>query len=181
MPIISLKTGTKSRSLLVGNPYFVPSSYESIASTTISGTNFTFTSIPQTYQHLQIRGYIIPNSAGYTPYLRYNGANGTYSHLLIGDGSSTTAGNSAIIMSVASGSGVDITYPFAFIIDVHNYASTTQNKTFRAFLGQDINGAGGQVVLASGFKNDTTAITEIGMTSGTTGSGVASLYGIKGA
>jgi hypothetical protein len=51
MPIISLKTGTKSRSLLVGNPYFVPSSYESIATVTAAGgeTSLNFTSIPGTY------------------------------------------------------------------------------------------------------------------------------------
>ena len=159
----------------------VTSSYESIASTTISTSALSFTSIPQTYQHLQIRGYFIPNSAGYTPYVRYNGGNGTYAHQLFGNGSSATATATATFMNVALSSGIQDTYPFAFIIDVQDYSNSTRNKTFRAFLGQDMNSSDGQVILASGFKNDTTAITELGITFGIAGNGAAALYGIKGA
>ncbi len=49
----------KSRSLLAGNAYFQPTAYESIATTTVGagGTStITFSSIPSTYTHLQIRG-----------------------------------------------------------------------------------------------------------------------------
>ena len=163
-----------------GAPPIPPSSYESIATTTLTTSSFSFTSIAQTYKHLQIRGYFIPNTAGYTPYVRYNGANGTYAHQLFGNGATATATATATFMNVALSGGIQDTYPFAFIIDVQDYSNSTRNKTFRAFLGQEMNSSDGQVVLASGFKNDTTAITQLGITFGIAGNGLAALYGIKG-
>jgi len=58
MAIRSLKSGTFSRSGLVGNPVIMPGSYESIASASGTGSSgtITFSSIPSTYTHLQIRG-----------------------------------------------------------------------------------------------------------------------------
>ena len=47
----------KYRSMLAGNAAYVPSSYESIASATGTGSSgtITFSSIPSTYQSLQLR------------------------------------------------------------------------------------------------------------------------------
>jgi len=56
MTISSVKTGAIGDSLLAGNAAFNPSSFESIATATGSGqTSVTFSSIPSTYKHLQIR------------------------------------------------------------------------------------------------------------------------------
>jgi hypothetical protein len=70
------------------------------------------------------------------------------------------------------------------IIDIHDYASTTKNKTVRSFFGHDRNGAG-SVYLYSGLWMNTGAITSLSLGqanfSGTFDTGtVASLYGIKG-
>ena len=43
MPITSFKSGTKSRSMLVGNTYYEPGSYYSIATTTLSTSAATIT------------------------------------------------------------------------------------------------------------------------------------------
>ena len=70
------------------------------------------------------------------------------------------------------------------IIDIHNYASTTQYKTIRIFAGCDDNGGSyNELSLSSGLFMDTTAISSITLAyGGAYQSGtIISLYGIKGA
>ena len=71
MAIRSLKTGTFTRSGMAGNPVIMPGSYESIASTTLSTdtSSITFSSIPNTYSHLQLRFMAKANNAGDLEYL----------------------------------------------------------------------------------------------------------------
>jgi len=195
MPIISLKTGTKSRSLLVGNPYFQPSSYESIASATGTGSSptITFSSISSGYVALQLRvlGRSTEAGAGKSNLiikLNNDSTTANYrTHYLYGDGSGvgagtitgsaglrfndslSRAGNTAGVMAVQ-------------IIDIHNYASTTQNKTVRMISGIDVNAAGGFLQLLSGLYISTTAITQIDYTcpdGNLSTDTVVSLYGIK--
>jgi hypothetical protein len=69
------------------------------------------------------------------------------------------------------------------IIDVHDYSSTTKNKTLRGFGGRDNNGSG-NIKLHSGLWINTNAISSITLThsgSNFSSSSVFSLYGIKGA
>ena len=73
------------------------SSFESIASTTLASdtSSYTFSSIPQTYQHLQLR-FITRNAAAATGFgdfrLTVNGASSSYAwHKLSGDGSTAAA------------------------------------------------------------------------------------------
>jgi hypothetical protein len=50
----------KSRSLLAGNTAYIPNYYQSIQTITVGSGGLataSFTSIPQTYKHLQIRGF----------------------------------------------------------------------------------------------------------------------------
>jgi hypothetical protein len=76
-----------------------PSSFESIATATGTGSSatITFSSIPSTYQHLQIRGIARATSGGETEpidlRLYFNGlTTGIYSsHALYGNGSSAAA------------------------------------------------------------------------------------------
>ena len=64
MAVTSVKTGssftnlTKYNDFLGPNSAYIPTSFDSIASATGTGSSgtITFSSIPQTYKHLQIRG-----------------------------------------------------------------------------------------------------------------------------
>jgi hypothetical protein len=73
----------------------------------------------------------------------------------------------------------------AGIADIHDYASTTKNKTLRLISGFDSNAGStaNRVNLSSGLWMNTAAITSITLTSGNAfdTSSVFSLYGIKGA
>ena len=199
MPIISLKTGTKSRSLLVGNPYFVPSSYESIASATGTGSNstITFNSFPSTYAALQLR-LMVKSTDTSTPVtqmrIRFNsdtGSNYSY-HRLIGDGSTVSAygaaSQSAVIIdavAITSISPINSSNFSASIIDIQDYTSTTKNKTVRAFSGSDRNGVQVDTAIAlnSSVWLNTNAITSIDILingGNYATNSVVSLYGIKG-
>ena len=85
---------TKYDSFLAGNAAYNPSSYESIATTTVGAggaTDVTFSSIPSTYQHLQIRA-LAGNNNGSTGvgsfYVQLNADTGNnYSwHRVFGNG-----------------------------------------------------------------------------------------------
>ena len=189
MPIISLKTGTKSRSLLVGNPYFQPTAYESIASyAPTSGSTVTFSSIPSTYKHLQLRCLTIETLGnGYSLGIQFNGDNSAIytTHSLYGTGSSAGATGASSVQNYVPfgyGPGLVATYPNVGIIDIIDYASTTKYKTVRAFFGANNNSTNGGIELTSAVYQTTSAITSITLdfpSTGVTGSSYA-LYGIKG-
>lgn len=170
-------------------------SYESIATVTAAGgeTSITFSSIPSTYKHLQIRGITRRADAGTviaTDTLRFNADTGAnYStHRLSGDGSTATAGGNGgateIVFSRGTGATATSGMFGAVVADIHDYASTTKNKTVRSFTGFDINASGGNVYLYSGAWFNTAAITSITIypNGNTIAAGTTySLYGIKGA
>lgn len=174
--------------------------YESIQTVTAAGGEsiLTFSSIPQTYTHLQIRGI----SKSLSPYgvsgaiTRFNSDNGSnYAyHTLGANGSSVYASGSANTTSFqtdafsvgTSGSTYNNMYGL-IIYDIHDYSSTTKFKTARAVMGCDTNtaGFGGYVYLMSGLWRNTAAITTITLSDSSgllyaAGSTFA-LYGIKGA
>jgi hypothetical protein len=160
-------------------------SYESIATVTGTGSSssVTFTSIPSTYKHLQVRMSAI-NSFG-SLYMRVNGDTGTnYSrHYLYGNGSAVyAAGAASSSLIYLNPNGGNTTSPQGGIIDIQEYANTSMNKTVRAFIGVDMNGSG-SVWLASGAWLSTSAVTSLTFAFDAnnilTGSTFA-LYGIKG-
>ena len=162
--------------------------YESIASSSPSGVStVTFSSIPGTYTSLQLRFNGLVSTAGGGFYLRFNSDTGSNyaAHGLRGNGSAASSfGQTALgyIYAYGSGSGTVATYPNVGIVDIHNYAITTQNKTVRVLSGADANGSG-TLELDSGLWLNTNAITSITIFSDynwNSGS-VISLYGIKGA
>lgn len=188
MPILGTIASQVPANLPIG-------SYESIQ--TVNGTgssgSITFTSIPQTYKHLQLR-YIsrtTQNAPGYAETdvrIQFNGDTGAnYSHhKAIGTGSATitasgVASTNQIITWSAIASGASNVYTHG-VIDFLDYSSTSKYKTARALHGQDFNG-GGNILLVSGLWRNTAAISSISMTlysdSFTTASSFA-LYGIKG-
>jgi hypothetical protein len=186
----------KYRSMLAGNDAYLPSSFESIATATGTGSSGTITlsSIPSTYQHLQIRCLLksTGTSTGLSGGdLRFNGNNTNYlCHTLSGNGTTVTAaantGLSAIALDNAapqSGSGLS-NMMGVMIIDIHDYASTTKNKTVRAMYGVSTNGTvtADQMYLMSGLWINTSAINQISFISGTanwTSTTKIALYGVK--
>jgi hypothetical protein len=172
----------------------VATDYESIATATPAGTStFTFSSIPSTYQHLQIRYTARDARAaiGINSFnMNFNGDTGSNYyrlHLLGGNGSTafasagiashTTilAGYEAAASAAANTFGVGV-------IDILDYDNTNKYKTTRTLTGTDLNGSG-EIDFMSGLWMSTAAITSITITVGTganwaTNSSFA-LYGIK--
>jgi hypothetical protein len=192
----------KYRSMLAGNPAFSPPSFESIATVTLSSnaSTITFNSIPQTYKHLQIRA-LTKSESGQTSYgylfMKSNSDSGYARHSLLGNGSAASAssGTGETFFQIRAGEpytgNVGANIFGVSIIDIIDYASTTKNKTFRAFAGWDGNGAGGGnegvIALTSGLATTTgtTAISSLVFYDGSQANFLAgstiSLYGIKGA
>jgi hypothetical protein len=168
--------------------------YESIASTTVGAggaANVTFSSIPSTYQHLQVRYSLRTVSANLDDeiYVTINGnGSSNANHLLTGNGGNVTAEglnySSVIYIGKTVGGGSTSNIFGAGIIDIHDYANTTRNKTIRVFNGMDTNSTTGYVNLGSGFNfTNQNAITSFAIRSNSNWAQntVVSLYGIKGA
>ena len=172
-------------------------SYESIATVTVGSggqSTITFSSIPSTYKHLQIRSFIQTNrSAATGDYLaiRFNGdtASNYNAHFLGGNGTSAVAGvegngTSMLIERVSCSTQTNI---FSGMVwDILDYASTSKNKTMRSLGGYDVNGDASttNLNLMSGLWINTAAMTSItinaGVGTGFTQYSSFALYGIKG-
>jgi len=172
--------------------------FESIASITATGgeTSLSFTSIPGTYQHLQIRGIartLRALTGTDTMFITLNSDTGSnYSrHRLTGDGSTAAAGGAASSTSLAIINGATVMDSStanifaANIIDIHDYASTSKNTTMRAFSGGNGNTTTNEFVMGlySGGYFNTSAITSISLENsfGFKAGSTFALYGIKGA
>ncbi len=171
----------------------VAGDYESIATTTLgagSTNSVTFSSIPQTYTHLQVRIILQGTTAFNVPFLgaTINGDNGSNyaTHRLIGDGSSASAAANTSQTQMILPRFPDTATPSytnmfgAIIVDYLDYASGNKNPTVRAFGGYDANGSG-QIGINSGVRLNTAAITSITFqTAGMAQYTQFALYGIKG-
>ena len=181
---------------LIGSfPTPVTASFESIATSTVGAggaTTITFSSIPSSFQHLQIRVLARTNRSGGVDIMsmRMNSDTGNNyaDHLVYGDGASvTTDRNSSYgkinIQRVASDNlSANIFSPF--VIDILDYANTNKNKTVRYLGGYDANGSG-RMVFGSGLWQNTSAVTSItleGLEFSSSYNQYSSfaLYGIKG-
>ena len=172
-----------------------PGAFDSIASATPSGTStVTFSSIPQTFKHLQLRMMTrdttnsgsteltivrINNNSGNVYYNNYiiasgNNVNATNSY---GDGASMWALTFGALSSYSDLFGVSI---FDFV----DYSSTNKRKTIRANMGLNDtdNGSVNGLRLANWTYLSTDAVSTITLSavsnfaSGT----IISLYGIRG-
>jgi len=170
-------------------------SFESIATATGTGSSgtITFSSIPSTYQHLQIR-YVCRSSRASTDdgiNLQFNSDTGSnYArHQLFGNGATASASGgttqSNIPVGVATAASVAANIIGVGIIDIHDYASATKYKTIRSFSGDDQNNTNGILYLRSGLWQSTTAISSISLISSSSSNWTTqttfALYGIKGA
>jgi hypothetical protein len=175
--------------IIASSKLVVTGSYESIATTTVGagGTStITFSSIPSTYKHLQLRFMTNAVSTATGVLLQINSDSGAnYSrHSLWGNGSSATGAGvastaSPYIQSYAA--DVTTTNPTVGIVDLLDYSNTNKNKTIRVLTGTDKNGSGG-IEFNSMLWQNTNAITTLvvyGTASFAQNSSFA-LYGIKG-
>lgn len=169
----------------------VPNSYFSIATTTLGSTtgSITFSSIPSTYTHLQLReisrGGVVESDD--TIYATFNGdtaANYSF-HNLLGTGSAAfanagTSQSNIQISRIAEASLASNIYN-ATVIDILDYTNTNKYKTTKSLSGWDGNGSG-DIRFISGNWRSTSAITSITLTPGS-GSFLQytqfALYGVK--
>ena len=171
----------------------VEGDFESIATVTVGGggaANIEFTSIPGTYQHLQVRvvGRSSKSSTVDFAKLQINSDTGSNyrQHYLLGDGSSAVAGGTSaayIDTGYVSGSTSTAGLMGAFIIDILDYASTSKNTVTRLFGGADTNG-GGYANIYSGLWVNTASVTALKLFPGGASTSwqqhtTAALYGIK--
>ena len=188
---------TNYGSMLAGNPaYEIPGDFESIATVTVGGTSqssISFTSIPATYTHLQIRAISKSNRTNpgefqTTLTMRLNsdsGSNYAY-HRLIGDGSaasSTGSGSAPYMYFYFGSSSTSPANTFgAGVWDILDYTNTNKYKTVKYLSGIEDN-TDGVANVGSGLWMSSSAVTSISI--GTDGGynftqySHFALYGIK--
>jgi hypothetical protein len=144
--------------------------YQSISTSTVGVggvASVTFSSIPSTYKHLQVRCIARGTAVASYDYLRLrlNGATTGYSrHALLGNGTAASANGSASDTLIGMGeipASTSTANAFGVaVIDLLDYANTTTNKTVRGLIGND-QSATSSVYLASGAIYSTSAISSI--------------------
>lgn len=182
MPILGIVSSSTRQGLEIG-------SYESIATLTTAGSTLTFSNIPQTYKHLQIR-FVGKNSNTTYQYvyltMRLNSDTGANydCHSMYATGSSigsmyngTYTDQMIIGPLISSGGGMSSQNSNPVIIDILDYTNTNKFKVIRALGGFDGNSPG-EIRLASGQWKNTAAITSVSL-NGADVQVNAALYGIK--
>jgi hypothetical protein len=198
MPILGVVASSISGHL---TPPFTPTgSYDALASYTVpSGglASITFSAIPSTYTHLQVRFLAQDTRSTYwvgDMYMRFNNSSTGYAfHLLTGNGSIAFADKGTNYTEIYVGSGsIGTTTGGTFgvgVMDILDYASTSKYKVSRTLVGDDHNGTGGggslggRITLASGLWQSTNAINQITFYGGNGNLAEFSqlaLYGIRG-
>ena len=165
MPIVGSFAGASARAYGLGAGAILPGDFESIQTITAGSAvaSIEFTSIPQTYTHLQIRG-IAKSTATDDTFMQVNSdtaANYSW-HMLRGSGGAASSYAVANANKMWTGYGMDNASIFrSSIIDILDYANTNKFKTFRSSSGMDTNTSTGWVEFVSGNWRSTSAITSI--------------------
>ena len=164
--------------------------FEAISTITVGAggaSSIEFTSIPGTYQHLQVRFMVVASSTSTIAYtVQFNGdtASNYYSHRLRGDGSSASAGGDGRSdLPVGESTGSTSNARVA-VLDILDYANTSKNTVIRTLYGVDNNGSG-IAGIYSGLWSNTNAITSMKFANSNASNfaqyTTAALYGIGGA
>ncbi len=200
-PLIELIGGAKSYGW--GNLADL-GAFQHIGTVTATGseTTFTFSSIPQTFDHLQIRGIAQRKTSTNITFQGFN-FNGSSTSADYSQQTTRTAEGGDYLLTtteIANAStytqaraglvpGDNIPNDFGWMIaDIIGYAETTKTKAIRTLNGFTYNGTAyagfyGSVAFTSNYYNSTSAITSISVNlCGDTFSAGStySLYGIKG-
>lgn len=191
MPILGIMASAMSANL-----WQPEGAYDSLATVTLSAatSTVTFSGIPSTYKHLQLRLFtkesgtgtggpnIVAVLNGDTTHTNYR------SHYLQGNGASTGAGEVqasgyyCLVGNTVPSNGSYTSMFAGMVLDVLDYTNTSKNKTLRSLWGHDRNGSG-EVGIDSSLWMNTAAITSIsfsvvGGSNFVTNSSFA-LYGVK--
>jgi hypothetical protein len=162
-------------------------SYESIATANGTGSSgtITFSSIPSTYKHLQIRFISKNTAAGTDAYIQLNSSvDSVYRHQITGDGNGgagNASANSGIAYILLTSGSTGTSMFGAGVVDILDYASTNKTKNIKSLSGYDLNGSG-IVGIGSALWTSTSAITDITIKSAGTNFATGTqyaLYGIK--
>ena len=164
--------------------------FQSIATTVVGAggqSTITFSSIPSTYKHLQVRGFAKSVTSDATASFTFNGdtaANYSF-HGTGGQGSTmasyaSTSASSMKAFGYNRGMGYD--GGVVMIIDIFDYADANKYKTIRSLWGMS-SGGSGEAQLVSGNWRSTSSVTSMTFTpsSGTFGQYTHfALYGVLG-
>ena len=168
--------------------------FEHIETVTVGSggaASVTFSSIPGTYKHLQVRGIgrLVGTDSPRSVNLRIN-SDTTFtnyrSHYIEGSGSTAYSGTlqaSGYAASIGSAPKTSNDNYAGFVIDLLDYASTSKNKVLRTLNGEDLNGSG-YIGLYSAVWLSTSAVTSITVADFATPTNWSqhttfSLYGVK--
>ncbi len=172
MPIIATRASAAygaGFAAITAPPYLGPfGSYDSLGTVTVGSggvASITFTGIPATYKHLQVRVSALTAASGKVMVARFNSdSSASYTwHFLNGQGTTASAGNSTgntYSRFFGQNIGTNTTNPSVSVIDILDYANTNKYKTMRALSGSDNNGSG-EVALESSLWINTSAISTI--------------------
>lgn len=153
----------------------------------------TFSSIPGTYKHLQVRAiYRLTDSGTSSDLVKitFNSSNTGYAgHSVYGNGTTASSLNTssstygwASRTSLPRG-GTTANAFGGMILDILDYANTSKNKTLRTLEGLDTNSAVAGIALTSSLWTNTAAITSMTFTDENalnfTQYSTFSLYGVK--
>lgn len=167
MPILGIIASSTRQGQVTDTGAMFPIAMVNVGSA--GSATISFTSIPSTYKHLQLRGIMRTSRTAGNDLLsmRFNNdSGGNYSdHAVGGNGSTayTDKNTSASFINIQrSSSNFNGSSIFgAYVIDILDYTSTSKAKTSRALGGYDANGSG-EIYLNSGaWYNSSTAINRI--------------------
>ena len=140
------------KTLLGGNDVILGGSYDAIGTVTVGSggqSTISFTSIPGTYKHLQIRilarGTNASNEIAIVPQINGVTGNNYTQHGIFADGASVVAAGSindnAVIQRFPGASATASIFGTA-VVDFVDYANANKKPVMRALGGVDRNGAG---------------------------------------
>ena len=146
---------------------FPASNFYSIATQTVGAggaATVTFSSIPQTYSHLQIRGFVLSGAADNLD-MNFNGDSTGANYVRhwlwgIGSGSPSATGNTNMGTAQFGFSGGSTTTPWGGVTDILDYTNTSKNKVVRSLGGFDLNSSG-RIQFQSALWISTNAISSI--------------------
>jgi hypothetical protein len=149
-----------------------------IFATTVTSTaaSITFSNIPSTYTHLQLRTFskttnANANDAGGMNTIFNADATSSYSfHYLLGSGAGTSqltsansSSSSSFVMGFTNSNNYSASNFSGSLIDILDYKNTNKYKTVKAIGGNDGNGAG-FIWVCSGLWQKTNALNSITIT-----------------
>lgn len=148
--------------------------YESIATVLVGSTSassITFSNIPQTYKHLQIRANYSANATNDNTHMRFNGDTSasyswheTYSSSTESPGTVISGNHGGTLVTTAKFGYVGSTstgVTGVVISDILDYASTNKNKVARHLAGTHTNGSSSYILFRSVAWYNTNAVTSI--------------------